>query len=83
MSVVPIHVKPTPWKEFILLALLALLWGASYLFIKIAVTEIPPLTLIAVRVSIATVFLIAVLLWQRERLPRDHKTWRKLLLQSF
>lgn len=83
MSVMPIHVKPTPWKEFALLALLALLWGASYLFIKIAVTEIPPLTLIAVRVSIATVFLIAVLLWQRERLPRDHKTWRKLLLQSF
>jgi hypothetical protein len=36
--------KPTPNLAIDgpLLALLALLWGASYLFIKVAVTEIPP-----------------------------------------
>lgn len=69
--------------ELALLGVLALLWGSSYLFIKIAVAEIPPVTLIAVRVTIAAAFLLAVMHWRGERLPRDAKTWRMLLLQSF
>lgn len=68
--------------ELSLLGLLALLWGSSYLFIKIAVTEIPPVTLIAVRVSIAAVFLLGVLAWRGDHLPRDRKTWGMLLVQS-
>ncbi|MEP3274839.1 MAG: EamA family transporter [Stappiaceae bacterium] len=69
--------------EFALLALLALLWGSSYLFIKIAVTDIPPLTLIAVRVTIAALVLLVIMLWHDEKLPRDHTTWRLLFVQAF
>jgi len=69
--------------EFALLGLLALLWGSSYLFIKIAVAEIPPITLIAFRVSVAALFLFVVLSWRKEKLPRDSKTWLMLLIQSF
>ena len=69
--------------EYAFLALLAGLWGSSYLFIKVAVAEIPPVTLIAIRVFIAAIFLTVVLLWRNEKLPRDAATWRKLLLQSF
>ncbi|MEO0329554.1 MAG: EamA family transporter [Pseudomonadota bacterium] len=69
--------------EFSLLGLLALLWGSSYLFIKVAVAEIPPITLIAFRVSVAALFLLIVLSWRKEKLPRDSKTWLMLLLQSF
>ena len=69
--------------ELPFLALLALLWGASYLFIKIAVAEIPPLTLIALRVSGAACFLIMVMGMRGLKLPRDSHTWRKLLIQSF
>jgi len=61
---------------------LALLWGSSYLFIKVAVADIPPITLIAVRVSIAAMLLLAVMAWKGERLPRDGATWRKLFVQS-
>lgn len=75
--------KPVLGVELALLGLLALLWGSSYLFIKVAVTEIPPVTLIAVRVSIAALLLVAVLSWRRDRLPRDARTWRMLLLQAF
>lgn len=69
--------------ELVYLGLLALLWGSSYLFIKVAVTEISPVTLIAVRVSIAAIFLLLVVVWRREKFPRDWKIWRKLLVQSF
>jgi len=69
--------------ELGLLGLLALLWGSSYFFIKVAVTEIPPVTLIATRVSVAAVLLVAIVHWRGDRLPRDTKTWRMLLVQSF
>ncbi|MEO1474423.1 MAG: EamA family transporter [Pseudomonadota bacterium] len=68
--------------ELPLLALLALLWGSSYLFIKVAVAEIPPVTLIAIRVLGATIFLLLVMGARSERLPRDARTWRMLLVQS-
>lgn len=68
--------------ELPLLALLALLWGSSYLFIKVAVAEIPPVTLIALRVLGATIFLLLVMGARSERLPRDARTWRMLLVQS-
>lgn len=69
--------------EFTLLGLLALLWGSSYLFIKIAVNEIPPLTLIATRVSIAALFLFIVMKLARQSLPCDLTTWKMLMIQAF
>ena len=75
--------KPVLAVELGFLGLLALLWGSSYLFIKIAVADIPPVTLIAVRVTIAAVFLLAVLCWQGEMLPRNARTWRMLFVQAF
>lgn len=68
--------------ELPLLALLALLWGSSYLFIKVAVAEIPPVTLIALRVFGAAIFLLLVMGARAEKLPRDGRTWRMLLLQA-
>jgi drug/metabolite transporter (DMT)-like permease len=74
--------RPVLVIEMSFLGLLALLWGSSYLFIKVAVAEIPPITLIAMRVVIAAVFLLLVLRWNSENLPRDGRTWRLLLVQS-
>lgn len=70
------------WREFALLGCLALLWGSSYLFIDIAVSELPPLTLIAIRVTVAATFLLTVVSWRGTRLPRDQRTWRQLFIQS-
>ena len=44
--------------ELALLAVLACLWGSSYLLIKVALMTIPPITLMAVRVTLAAVFLV-------------------------
>jgi drug/metabolite transporter (DMT)-like permease len=74
--------KATPMVELALLCLLALLWGSSYLLIKVAVATIAPVTLIAARVTIAAGFLLMVICWSGERLPRDGRTWRRLFVQS-
>ena len=46
--------------EWLLLIVLSVLWGASYLFIKVAVSEIPPLVLVLARVTLAAGVLYAV-----------------------
>ena len=45
----------------LMLAVVALLWGASFLFIKVAVRELEPATLILGRLGLATVALAAFL----------------------
>ncbi|GAB1380009.1 DMT family transporter [Pararhodobacter aggregans] len=69
--------------DYALLGLLALLWGASYIFTKVAVAEIPPVTLIALRVAGAALFLGLVLWIRGEHLPRGWRLWGKLGLQAF
>ncbi len=70
-------------REIALLLFLALVWGGSYTLIKLAVADIPPITLIAVRVTLAAIFLLTVLRWQNERLPAGAANWGRLLVQSF
>jgi drug/metabolite transporter (DMT)-like permease len=69
--------------ELALLGLLACTWGSSYLFIKLALVSIPPVSLIALRVAIAALFLLAAMRLQGERLPKGAATWRMLLVQAF
>src|SRR5271166_3294468 len=45
-------------REWSLLALLSLLWGGSFFFVGVAVREVPPLTLVTLRVGLA-----AALIW--------------------
>ncbi len=65
-------------KNLLLLITLAALWGPSFLFIKVAVEEIPPLTLVLGRVAVGAAFLLIVLLSQGRRLPTDRRLWRHL-----
>ncbi len=61
---------------------LGLMWGTSYLFIKIGVETLPTFTLVATRLGIGLLFLAAVVAVARERLPRDPKVYGHLLVMS-
>lgn len=69
-------------RDYALLALLATLWGSSYLLQRVAVPEIPPLTLVAGRVTGGAVLLIAVMALRGVRFPRGRLLWRDLAIQS-
>lgn len=49
----------------VLLGFLALMWGGSYFFIKVAIDEIEPAPMMFVRLAVAAVLLTAFLAWQR------------------
>jgi drug/metabolite transporter (DMT)-like permease len=54
---------------------LALIWGASFLFIKVGVRELHPLYVTLGRVAVGAITLLVVLLVTRDRLPRDARLW--------
>ena len=64
--------KPKHWLIFILLGVT---WSASFLWIKIAVQEIGPLTLVAFRVLFGALTGLLVILFARTPWPRDRATW--------
>src|SRR4051812_12325820 len=67
-------------KHWILFILLGVIWSASFLWIKIALAEIGPLTLVAYRVGFGLLTGLAVAVILRIRIPRDWKTWRVFIV---
>ncbi|MGF6351222.1 DMT family transporter [Variovorax sp. W2I14] len=74
--------RPNLAFEWMLLAVLATCWGASYTFIKIGVQTLPPITLIAARTLVAGLLLLAVLRMRGVKLPADPAMWRRFALQA-
>lgn len=75
--------KTISLSAWVQMGLLALLWGGSFLSIKVAVAETPVLTVVAIRIAGAALVLWAVLLPLGYRLPRDARVWGALLLMGF
>ena len=69
--------KPKHWFAFILLGTI---WSSSFLWIKIAVAEVSPITLVAFRVLFGLLFTLIVIFIQRTPLPRGFKEWFPILL---
>lgn len=69
--------KPKHWLVFLLLGAI---WSSSFMWIKIAVQEIGPITLVALRVLFGLLFGIVVIYVQRIRWPQTLKEWTPLLV---
>jgi drug/metabolite transporter (DMT)-like permease len=69
--------KPKHWFAFVLLGAI---WSSSFLWIKIAVQEIAPTTLVAFRALFGLLFGIVVIRVQRVQWPHSFKEWFPLLV---
>jgi drug/metabolite transporter (DMT)-like permease len=70
---------PVDWLVFLALGLM---WGSSYLFIKIGVETLEPFTLIATRLGIGLIVLGIVVALAREPLPRQPRMYVHLIVLS-
>ena len=68
-------VKPMSRYEWLLLIILSIVWGGSFFFVGVAVEALPPLTIVALRVSLATLALLAVVHFTGLRMPTNPKIW--------
>ncbi len=61
-------------KQWAAFGMLGLVWGSSFLWIKIAVQEVGPFTLVAFRLLFGVLGLLVIMRWQRQSFPRDRRT---------
>lgn len=71
--------SPAP-LDYALLAAIGLIWGSSFLLIKVAVTEMPPPVVAAIRITIAAAMLVVVLRLRGLRWPADRAFWRHVVV---
>jgi drug/metabolite transporter (DMT)-like permease len=69
--------------EWGLLITLSLLWGGSFFFTGVALQELPPLTLVVLRVGLAAVILNLLLIAMGVRMPRSMGLWDAFLGMGF
>lgn len=67
-------------KHWLVFLLLGAIWSSSFMWIKIAVQEVGPLTLVAFRAAFGLLFGVVVILIQRTQLPRTLRAWMPLLV---
>ena len=62
-------------RDYLLLLGVGLIWSSSFLFIKLAISTVPPYTLTAARIAVAVLVLAGYLTLKKQGLPTDIKNW--------
>jgi drug/metabolite transporter (DMT)-like permease len=62
-------------REWLMLITLSVLWGGSFFFVGVAVTELPTLTIVTLRVGLAAVTLWVIALIMGLQPPKSIKIW--------
>src|SRR6185369_10630333 len=73
--------RPTR-SDWLLLLVLGVMWGTSYVWIKVAVETVPTFTLIASRLGIGLALLLAVAAATRLTVPRDPRIYGHLVVMA-
>lgn len=60
--------------------ILCLIWGSTWLFIKLGLQDLPPFTFAGVRFVIAAAILLCVIAVRRMPLPRERRDWGLIAL---
>lgn len=66
--------------DWLRLVALATLWGGSFFFVEVALEDMPPLTLVLVRLGLAALVLHMVVLARGLRMPCDPRMWRSFAI---
>ncbi len=67
--------KKYEFMDYLTILFLAATWGASFLFIKIAVETIPPFTIVAGRITLAAIILYIAMKIAGQSRPSGFKNW--------
>jgi drug/metabolite transporter (DMT)-like permease len=69
-------------REWLMLIVLSVLWGGSFFFVGVAVSELPPLTIVTLRVGLAAITLWTIALMMGLRPPKSIKIWLTFIVMG-
>ena len=67
-------------RDWLILGILAVIWGGAFFFIGVAVRHVPPLTYVWLRLTIAAGAMWLFLPFKGEKLGLPREVWRSILL---
>ncbi len=70
------------YREWLLLALLSIVWGTSFFFMKTAVTDFTPYAIVTIRVGVGALVIAAVSTARGNRLPRSAAAWGEFAVMA-
>ncbi|HEY8334120.1 MAG TPA: DMT family transporter [Tardiphaga sp.] len=70
-------------RDWVLLIVLSVLWGGSFFFNGLALKELPPLTLVSLRVLLAAAILLSATLACGLKLPSTLRDWMPFAIIAF
>jgi drug/metabolite transporter (DMT)-like permease len=71
------------WGNWVRFGALGLIWGSSFLWIKIALGGLSPIQITLTRVVLGALVLFALCWLGRRRIPRDWRIWLHVLVVAF
>ena len=75
-------IKRLGWKVLLAYAIIYLVWGSTYLAIRVGVLEMPPLLMAAIRFTVAGLLLYGWTVVRGERTPTARQ-WASIILLAF
>jgi drug/metabolite transporter (DMT)-like permease len=70
-------------RDWALLMALVVMWGSAFLFIKLGVATVPPMTLVAARLVLGAAVLLPLVYWRGLRLPPLGRAWLPFVVMAF
>ncbi|MDA4846436.1 DMT family transporter [Hoeflea poritis] len=75
--------KHPGWTDYGMLCMLAVIWGGSFMLTRIAVADVPPITLTAIRQVVAVIILAAVAVHSGQRLNASRSDHAVIVASAF
>lgn len=69
-------------KEWGLIIILSIIWGASFFFVEVALKEVTPLTIVLCRVALASLILLIIVHIKGYKMPSSPGIWGAFLIMG-
>lgn len=67
-------------KPLIVWLLLCLIWGTTWIFIKLGLVDLPPVSFAALRFAISCLLLFPIIIWQKFEIPKGRNIWKFIFI---
>lgn len=69
-------------KPLLVWLLLCVVWGTTWIFIKLGLDDLPPISFAAMRFTVSCAILLPILVWQKFEYPKDRSIWKIIILSG-
>ncbi len=70
-------------KPLIIWLILCVVWGSTWIFIKVGLDDLPPITFAVSRFIVSAILLFPIILWQKLEFPTNKNEWLIIAICGF